>query len=128
MKMHVVGALAAVGATAATAGYAQTTDTRLQQFCAANRQACEGGTELARKMVGCLQLPAGAPASFSLLAVVVIENAEAKASRIDFKTLPSPWEQQAAVAVTDAITACEPYAELSGPVVFLVTPALVQAP
>jgi hypothetical protein len=125
--MKLIGALAVAGIIAAsTAGHAQTMEEAVWQFCSANQKICEDGNELARKMLGCLRLPVDAPDSFRMLTTVVIENGEAKFSKIDFEILPNAWEQAAATAVTDAITACEPYTGLSGRVVFLVTPSLIR--
>lgn len=112
---------------APTAGYAQmSVDEYMQQACSVNAIACKDGIALAGKLVDCLELPANAPNSFKMLARVMLENGEATLSNIVFDRVQlSPWEKLAAVAITDAITACQPYATLSGPAVFLVTPSML---
>ena len=110
-----------------TAGYAQVSiDEYMQHACSANATACKDGIALAGKLVDCLELPADAPATFKMLARVMLKDGEAAFSNIVFDTVQlSPWEKLAAVAITDAITACEPYANLSGPVVVVITPSLL---
>lgn len=105
-----------------------TIDAYLGQACVANRQACDDGREVARRIVPCLQLPAGGPDQFEMLVRVMLEGGTAEFASIGFDTKqPSSWEQQAAVAAQDAITDCEPYAELTGPAIFLITPSLMRS-
>jgi hypothetical protein len=128
MKKWTVKTLSAVCIILApTAGYAQVSvDEYMQQACSVNAIACKDGIALAGKLIDCLELPANAPSTFKMLARVMLKDGEATFSNIVFDTVQlSPWEKLAAVAITDAITACEPYATLSGPVVFLVTPSLL---
>lgn len=61
-----------------------------------------------------------------MLARVMLKDRGATFSNIVFDTVQlNSWDKLAAVVITDAITACEPYAILPGPVVFLVTPSLL---
>lgn len=100
----------------------------MQEACAVNKEACEGGSELARRIVPCLQLPTNEPSSYTMLARVMLENEEVSYLLIGFDEKQiSAWEMKAADVIADAITDCQPYAGLSGPVVFLFTPTLLQS-
>lgn len=103
-------------------------DTYVEQACEVSARACELGNDLARRMMRCLQLPSNGPDSFKMLARVMLQDGEAIFISVGFDALrPSAWEQQAGPAVADAIAKCEPYAGLSGPAVFVVTPTLLRS-
>ncbi|NTG34792.1 hypothetical protein G6K91_11030 [Agrobacterium rhizogenes] len=82
---------------------------------------------VARQMIKCLKLPADAPASYSIGAVVVLKDGVADLVSVNFPTQPSDWEKAAAPLVADAITACEPYNSISGRIELSVTPELIKA-
>jgi hypothetical protein len=82
---------------------------------------------VARQMVKCLTLPADAPASYSIGAVVVLKDGAADLVSVNFRTQPSDWEKAAAPLVADAITACEPYNSISERIELSLTPELIEA-
>lgn len=82
---------------------------------------------VSRQMMKCLKIPADAPEAYSVNAVVVLKNGSADAISINFRQMPSPWEQAAAPMITDAITQCEPYGSISERIELSVTPELVNA-
>lgn len=82
---------------------------------------------VASQMVKCLKLPADAPASYSISAVVVLKDGAADLVAVNFRTQPSEWEKAAAPLVADAITECEPYNLISDRIELSVTPELIEA-
>ncbi|WP_283195053.1 hypothetical protein [Rhizobium sp. AN80A] len=82
---------------------------------------------VSRQMMKCLKIPADAPEAYSVNAVVVLKNGSADAVSINFRQMPSPWEQVAAPMIADAITRCEPYGSISERIELSVTPELVNA-
>lgn len=81
---------------------------------------------VARQMAKCLKLPANAPDSYSISAVVVLKDGIAELVSVNFRTQPSAWELAAAPLVADAITECEPYNSLSDRIELSVTPKLIE--
>lgn len=79
------------------------------------------------QMLKCLKLPANAPSAYDMRAVVILKNGSADFVSINFRTAPSEWEKNAAPAIGDAITDCEPYGSISGKFELAITPELVGA-
>ncbi|QYO75175.1 hypothetical protein [Devosia salina] len=129
LKWIIAAVMAATMVAMPSVSNAQVTiDEYVKQACVVNQQACDDGRELARKIMPCLQLPTGEPSHYKMLARVMLEDGTATFASIGFDSAqPSSWEQQAAAAAQDAIASCEPYAELSGPLVFLITPSLLRS-
>lgn len=82
---------------------------------------------VARQMVTCLKLPADAPASYNISAVVVLKDGAADIVSVNFRAQPSDWEKAAGPLVADAITECQPYNSISERIELSVTPELIEA-
>lgn len=127
LKRTIAATVLAVGMVPGTSHAQVGIDEYLQQACTANQEACELGSDLAQKMLRCLQLPRGEPDSYKMLARVMLKDGEAVLVNIGVGTArPGPWEQLVVPMIADAITNCEPYGELSGPAVFVIDSTLLR--
>lgn len=86
----------------------------------------ENGTAIAKQMLGCLKLPPDAPATYSYRIVMQLTNGTADLVRVGLLAPPTQWDMDTVPKIADAITDCEPYGAISGPVVLLFNEKFVQ--
>lgn len=85
------------------------------------------GDAVASQMLRCLKLPDHSAENVAMVAQIAFKQGSAEFVSINFSAPPTEWEKVVAPAISDAVTDCEPYGDISGQVTFSITPELLNS-